>query len=101
VFYDKWYTVVNYGYGAILLVVAYKYHKDLLQKYMATFLFMLVPFFIVNGILTGTGITDQVVWYNNAENLNFRLGTIPIEDITYAFTLILTNLALMAFFEKK
>jgi lycopene cyclase domain-containing protein len=55
---------------------------------------MLIPFFIVNGILTGTGIENEVVWYNNDENLGIRMLTIPIEDSVFAFSLILLNLLL-------
>ena len=62
---------------------------------------MLIPFFIVNGILTGSMIENEVVWYNNSENLNIRLFTIPVEDTFYAFSLILTNLALTNYFHKK
>jgi len=53
---------------------------------------MLIPFFIVNGILTGTGIEGNIVWYNDEQNLGIRLLTIPIEDSAYAFSLILMNL---------
>lgn len=62
---------------------------------------MLFPFFIVNGILTGSGIVDQVVWYNNQENLGLRVFTIPIEDITYAFSLIIVNLFIIDYLNKK
>lgn len=58
---------------------------------------MLIPFFIVNGILKGTGIPDQIVWYNDIENLGIRVLTFPIGDVVYAFSLILLNLVL---FEK-
>ncbi len=100
-FYNRWYTLINYSYCIILLLIVYQYQKVLLQRFLVIFIFLLLPFFIVNGILTGTGIEQEVVWYNNNENLNFRIGTIPIEDITYAFTLILTNLSLMEYFEEK
>ena len=43
----------------------------------------------------------QVVWYNNAENLGIRMGTIPVEDSIYAYTMILCNLFLTEFFVKK
>ena len=61
---------------------------------------MLIPFFIVNGTLTVTNIVDEVVWYNNLENLNYRLGTIPVEDTIYAFTMILTSLLGTEYFEE-
>jgi len=66
----------------------------LLSSFYLTFLVMLIPFFIVNGILTGTGIENEVVWYNNDENLGIRMLTIPVEDSVFAFSLILLNLLL-------
>jgi len=72
-----------------------QFNLEILRKYYLTFLVMLIPFIIVNGVLTGTGIENEVVWYNNAENLNFRLLSIPIEDTMYAFSLILLNLLLI------
>jgi lycopene cyclase domain-containing protein len=91
------YTAVDMAFAAIILSVAYSFSKELLRSFYITFLFMLIPFLVVNGILTGSGIANQVVWYNDAENLGVRLLTIPIEDIAYAFSLILLNLFL---FEK-
>lgn len=99
--YDKWYTLVNFLYASIILTIILSLNIRLLQHYYVTFLVMLIPFFVVNGILTGSFIEDQVVWYDNNENLNMRLFTIPIEDTIYAFSLVLTNLALMAYFQKK
>ena len=55
----------------------------------------------MNGILTGSGIEGNVVWYNDAQNLGVRLGTIPVEDTVYAFSMILMNLFLFGFFKKK
>ena len=99
--HDKWYTFVNFSYAAILLLMVKTCCSEILKPYYLTFLVMLIPFFIVNGILTGSLIENEVVWYNNSENLNFRLLTIPIEDTIYAFTLILTNLALTQIFYKR
>ncbi|NQY06358.1 MAG: lycopene cyclase domain-containing protein [Flavobacteriaceae bacterium] len=101
VFYHRWYSFVNFGYGFILTTLVYRFKPELLRKFFITFLFMLIPFFIVNGILTGSGIESEVVWYNNSENLGIRMLTIPVEDTIYAFTMILTNLVLLEYFEKK
>ena len=95
VYFDRWYTLVNYSYGIILLSLVYVTRPSILQHYYLTFLVMLIPFFIVNGILTGSLIPDEVVWYNNMENLNIRMGTIPAEDTIYAFTMILTNIYIL------
>ena len=99
--YTKWYTLVNFIYAIFLMFVVLKTNTKLLQTYFLTFLVMLIPFFIVNGILTGSIIDNEVVWYKNQENLGIRLLTIPIEDTIYAFTLILTNLVLTEFFQSK
>ena len=90
--YDKWYTLVNFSLAIPLTWLVYKYNPQLLQHFLLTFLVMLIPFFIVNGVLTGSCIDNQVVWYNNAENLGIRMGTIPVEDSIYAYSMILMNL---------
>lgn len=66
-----------------------------------TFLIILIPFFIVNGILTGSFIEDQVVWYNNTENLGIRMVTIPVEDAGYAFSMIFMSIILITKFRQK
>ncbi|MFW5709998.1 MAG: lycopene cyclase domain-containing protein, partial [Bacteroidota bacterium] len=52
---------------------------------------VLFPFLVVNGLLTGSWIQQEVVWYNNQENLGIRLFTIPVEDFVYGMELILLN----------
>jgi hypothetical protein len=38
--------------------------------------------------LTGTGLDEAVVWYDDSENLGLRLLTIPIEDIFYGMLMV-------------
>lgn len=97
---DKAYTSIDMIFAIIVLFVAYKFNFRLLQRFYITFLFMLVPFLIVNGVLTGTGIEGEIVWYNDMENLGIRILTIPIEDAVYAFSLLLLNLFLFEYFKK-
>jgi lycopene cyclase domain-containing protein len=61
----------------------------------------LIPFFIVNGILTGSFIEVPIVSYNNSENLGIRLFTIPIEDIGYAFSMLFGNLMIFETLKKR
>lgn len=98
---NRAYTAVDMVFGLVILGFAYYKNQTLLRSFFITFLFMLIPFFIVNGILTGTGIEGNVVWYNDDQNLGIRLGTIPVEDTVYAFSMILMNLFLFDFFKKK
>lgn len=100
-FYDRWYTLINFCYAIILMGFVYNYQRDLFRTFFPVFLVILIPFFIVNGILTGSGIEDQVVWYDNTENLGVRIFTIPMEDIIYALGMLLTVLVLTMYFEKK
>lgn len=101
IYYDKWYTFINSIYAIILLVLVELLRSEILKTFYLTFLVILIPFFIVNGVLTGSFIEESIVWYNNDENLGIRLGTIPIEDAVYAFTMLLTVLVLTDYFDKK
>ena len=89
--YEKAYTFYNFlGCSILLLANIIKPSKYLLT-FLMSYLFVLIPFFIVNGILTGSFLEAPIVWYNNSENLGIRLFTIPIEDTVYGlFMLLLT-----------
>ena len=99
--FGKLYTTVNYI--VLLVVLIYSYFKGgikHLRRFYIAFLIILIPFFIVNGILTGTGLEEPVVWYNNTENMGVRLGTIPVEDIGYAFSMLFSSVLLIEFFKE-
>jgi lycopene cyclase domain-containing protein len=100
-YYDRWYTLVNFIYGIIILGMTFNYRKSLLRSFFATYLVILLPFFIVNGILTGSLIPDEVVWYNNAENMGIRMFTIPVEDTIYNLGMLLTVLLIVEFLEDR
>ena len=60
----------------------------------------MIPFIITNGILTGSYIEDQVVWYNDNYNLGFRIFTIPVEDVFYGMLLLFSNVIIYELLRK-
>lgn len=99
IFYDRLYTAVNFIYVIILLGVVYNNKRGLLNSFFPTFLFILIPFFVINGILTGSWIAEPVVWYNDAQTIGLRMGTIPVEDVIYALGMLLTVTVLKDWFD--
>ncbi len=95
IFWDRWYTVTAFGFLAIVLGVNLFWLKSVwLGRFFFAYLFILVPFLLINGVLTGTWIEGEVVWYNDLENLGIRIGTIPFEDSFYGMGLILMNITI-------
>lgn len=87
--YTFWTSLLTLGFLLFHLVVL---KKPYWSRLVFAYLVILVPFFITNGILTGTGLAEPVVWYNDAENLGIRMLTIPVEDTIYGFLLIGLNI---------
>lgn len=90
---DKAYTFTAFISLAITLTMSFLIPKFRFDRFFISYLFLLLPFFIVNGILTGFGLSEPVVWYNDAENLGIRILTIPLDDFFYGMSLILMNIA--------
>lgn len=61
-----------------------------------TFLVHLLPFYLMNGMLTST----PVVIYNESEFLGFRFLTVPNEDILYSYVMLLSYLGWYKWSEK-
>ena len=100
VFREKDYTFVNAICTSIILLLSLALKPIMLSRFLVTYLFVLVPFFMVNGVLTGSFIEGEVVWYNNAENLGIRLGTIPVEDLFYGLGMLLLAQLLASLFKR-
>ena len=99
--FGKLYTTVNFISFLFVLMYGLKKSPEVLETFYPNFIIVLIPFFVVNGILTGSFIESPMVWYNNDENLAFRLFTIPLEDVFYAFTMLFSSQLNFNFLKKR
>jgi lycopene cyclase domain-containing protein len=102
IYLNRWYTATTFiSLSLVLGFIHFVLKPKWLGQLMAIYLVLLLPFFIVNGILTGTGLPEPIVWYNDNHNLGLRMLTIPVEDTFYGFELILLNVLLYHTFQKR
>jgi lycopene cyclase domain-containing protein len=97
-FYDRVYTLITFGLLlAILFFAQFILKVDYLSRFYLAYMVSLLPFYIVNGLLTSI----PVVMYNDAENMAFRVGTIPFEDHFYSMVMLLLNIMFFEYFRKR
>jgi len=97
-FYDKVYSLITFGLLLLILLLAqFVFKLKFLSRFYLAYLVSLIPFYIVNGLLTSI----PVVMYNNEENMSFRVGTIPFEDHFYSMAMLLLNIMFFEYFRKR
>lgn len=90
-FTDRTYTVITFPLAAVFIAVHHVLLKDRFAgRFWTAYLVHLVPFFLVNGVLTAL----PVVIYNPAEMIGIRIYTVPVEDSVYSLLLFLMNVTL-------
>jgi lycopene cyclase domain-containing protein len=95
---QKAYTFYNCLFAFILLSIHYLiWKKDWMGYFWLAYIIHLIPFFIVNGILTA----KPMVIYNNLETLGIRLYSIPVEDTIYALICLLLPITIMEWLQGK
>lgn len=86
------YTSFYSAMTAVIILIAWIANPAMLSRFYITFLIIMIPFLLVNSILTGSFIEGEVFWYDNNEISGVRLFSIPVEDVLFGFSLILLNL---------
>lgn len=97
--YGQLYTSVTFILLGVLLAGVAR--SPYLSSFFVVYAIMLIPFFISNGILTGSMLDKPIVWYNDNQNMGIRILTIPIEDFFYAMLLLLLNISGYEWMKKK
>jgi lycopene cyclase domain-containing protein len=84
---DNYYTSLACFLSLVLTILLR--NKHWYQDFMWAYLLCLIPFFIVNGILTGAFTPEPIVWYSDAHIIGWRMISIPFEDLYYNYSLLL------------
>ena len=92
---ENWYTASACLCAAILTIGLYFVKRvSWYGQFAFSYLVVLVPFLIVNGILTGAVTDEPVVWYSTDHIMGPRIYTIPVEDLFYNYAMLLPMTAL-------
>lgn len=98
---DRTYTVVNFGVFTLLMLAQIIFRFPYIRRFYLSFVLIYIPFFFVNSALTGSYSENPVVFYDNAENLGIRVGTMPLEDSFYCFSMLYGNILLFEYLRRK
>lgn len=95
IYFDKVYTAFTFLLCAVLLLInGFLLKHRFPGIFFIAYFIQLVPFFIINGVLTSM----PVVVYNDLENMGVRIFSIPLEDAAYSLLLLLMNVTLFEAF---
>jgi lycopene cyclase domain-containing protein len=95
----KEYTLIALG-SVILVILADRVTKINILKERVFYLFLAVILgfkFLVNGYLTG----ENIVIYDPAFFLGLRIGSIPLEDFLFGFSMVATGIISWEFFKRR
>jgi len=102
VYSAKWYTLLASSISALLVIgLCFQLRVKWFGYFSLAFLVCLLPFLVVNGLLTGIATPEPVVWYNEDHIIGLRLGTIPFEDIYYNCCMLLPIVAIYEWLKER
>ena len=99
--YSKTYTFINFLLTSIALFLVILKRPKWLNNFFVTYILTIIPFLLINGILTGALTKLPVVNYNPAEIIGVRIITIPIEDFVYNLLMLLMVIYFYEYFLRK
>lgn len=91
---------ISASFTSILLTVIFR-KRLWFQDFTWAYLLCLIPFFIVNGVLTGAVTPAPIVWYSAEHIIGWRMITIPFEDLYYNYSLLLPLTGLYFYFKNR
>ena len=68
---NQWYTLSACSLTVLIIIFVMKQKYIWYPRAIFAFVVALIPFFVVNGILTGLATEEPIVWYNDSHNTVF------------------------------
>jgi lycopene cyclase domain-containing protein len=98
IYHDKLYTFVDFILLSVFLFIhQFIIKSNYLGRFYITWAICIIPFLLVNGVITAM----PIVIYNNLENINIRIWTIPVEDLFYGMLNFLQVITIYEFLKQK
>lgn len=84
------YTVFSLTFVLIILALTFlvRVLRPFTLRFLRFYVILLIPFILVNGILTGMFLEKPVVWYHPEAIMGIRIITIPVEDVFFGMALL-------------
>lgn len=100
--YKQFYTCTASVGASISVLLINRFAPAFMRQFTFTYFICLLPFLLVNGILTGSFTPKPIVWYNEIHIFGLRIFTIPVEDTVYNLMLLLMSVYLThVFYNRK
>lgn len=88
-YHSQLYTFITFLFTGLSLLITVFTKPKWLGRFYLTYFVSLIPFLLINGILTGSFIETPVVNYDESQIIGVRIITIPIEDSIYNLLMLL------------
>jgi lycopene cyclase domain-containing protein len=90
-YYTKPYTFLTFGLSSVFLILHRRHGTKFVRKrFYLSYIVVLIPFLLVNGVLTGAFTEEPIVAYSEQAFMGKRIFTIPVEDSIYGFLLLMS-----------
>ena len=100
IYYKNLYTCLYFCLASLICFIAFYFKPIWWGNFLRSYLITLLPFLVMNGLLTGSFTESPIVQYNLDHIIGYRLLNIPVEDTVYNFVILAEVIASYEFLRK-
>ena len=100
IYYKNLYTCLYFCLASLICFIAFYFKPIWWGNFLRSYLVSLLPFLVMNGLLTGSFTESPIVLYNLDHIIGYRLLNIPVEDTVYNFVILAEVIASYEFLRK-